>query len=458
MKKRACIYCGTTEDLSVSDIIPDALTNAKILNPNVCRIAHNNKFSDMFEDEIIKSMALITNELDIKSSKGKKYATYTARITIDGTEYTTNISSDAELFGRKRIISTENGKTKLGPLEQIKKFKGATDENVSIVDVNQIEIEKRVTLKLDVFFSIEMHRLMAKIAYEWYCLYNNITDKLDVFDSIIDFITTGNSFDPVELVSNEAVYAWFEQQSDFGSHTILSYIGLDDSVNIIVSFFGIAVYNIRLLSHPIDQCKYNAVYQRITIDAKREQFCFYSMADLIENFRTAFHEVEFPGGVKVMVPQNMDDTSLQYQMMYAQCYEMFQNDLMCVTQPTPQVFHLLKQRMENILQISALTVRGLKRFVKEHKEYLNTGFGLNPNGSNKRSIFMFYILFIVGKSEGVWKGLENVNDFIKEKFGADTISVSDELSNQLLLEMLETEGYFETIKAGAVAIENWKYE
>lgn len=76
MKERACIYCGTTEDLSVSDIIPDALTNAKILNPNVCRIAHNNKFSDMFEDEIIKSMALITNELDIKSSKGKKYATF----------------------------------------------------------------------------------------------------------------------------------------------------------------------------------------------------------------------------------------------------------------------------------------------------------------------------------------------------------------------------------------------
>ena len=458
MKERACIYCGTTEDLSVSDIIPDALTNAKIRNPNVCRVAHNNKFSDMFEDKIIKSMALITNELDIKSSKGKKYASYPARITIDETEYAENISSDVELFSGKRIISTEDGKRKLGPMEEIRKFKEATDKNITIVDVNQIEIEKRVTLKLDVFFSNEMHRLMAKIAYEWYCLHNNITDKLDVFNSIIDFITTGNSSDPVKLVSNETVYAWFEQQSDLGSHTILSYIGLDDSINIIVSFLGIAVYNIRLLPHPIDQCKYNAVYQRVTIDAKREQFCFYSMADLIENLKTAFHEVEIPGGMKVMVPQNIDDTSLQYQMMYAQCYGMFQNDLMCVMQPTPQVLRLLKQRVENILQISALTVRGLKRFVKENKEYLKTGSGLNPNGSNKKSIFMFYILFIVGKSEGTWKGLENVNDFIKEKFGADTISVSDELSNQLLLEMLETEGYFESIKAGAVAIENWKYE
>lgn len=166
MKERACIYCGTTEDLSDSDIIPDALTNTKIINQNVCRIAHNNKFSDMFEDEIIKSMALITNELNIKSSKGKKYAPYAAKIIIDGTEYSTNISSEMELFSGKKIISTEDGKIKMGPMEQIKKIKGANNENVAVVDVNQMEIEKRVTLKMDVFFSVSMHRLMAKIAYE----------------------------------------------------------------------------------------------------------------------------------------------------------------------------------------------------------------------------------------------------------------------------------------------------
>ena len=114
--------------------------------------------------------------------------------------------------------------------------------------------------------------------------------------------------------------------------------------------------------------------------------------------------------------------------------------------------------MENILQTSALTVRGLKRFVREHKDYLNTGLGLNPNGSNKESIFSFYILFIVGQSGDTWQGIKDVNNFLKEKFGTDTISVGDELSKQLLLEMLETEGYFETIKYGAAVIENWRYE
>ncbi|MEC0666127.1 hypothetical protein P8864_09465 [Priestia flexa] len=48
--EKQCIYCGIANDLSKSDIIPDALTNAKIINPNVCRIEHNNKFSDLFED------------------------------------------------------------------------------------------------------------------------------------------------------------------------------------------------------------------------------------------------------------------------------------------------------------------------------------------------------------------------------------------------------------------------
>jgi len=34
-----------------------------MINPNVCRIKHNNDFSDMFEAEVIQKLALITNEL-----------------------------------------------------------------------------------------------------------------------------------------------------------------------------------------------------------------------------------------------------------------------------------------------------------------------------------------------------------------------------------------------------------
>lgn len=64
-----CIYCGAKDNLSESDIIPDALTNARILNRNVCKTEHNNKFSDLFEYKVISELAFLTNSLDIKSSK-----------------------------------------------------------------------------------------------------------------------------------------------------------------------------------------------------------------------------------------------------------------------------------------------------------------------------------------------------------------------------------------------------
>lgn len=51
MKK--CIYCNRVDGLSESDIIPDALTNVKIRNRNVCTVEHNNKFSDLFESRVI---------------------------------------------------------------------------------------------------------------------------------------------------------------------------------------------------------------------------------------------------------------------------------------------------------------------------------------------------------------------------------------------------------------------
>ena len=93
-----CIYCGKVKDLSESDIIPDALTNARILNKNVCRIEHNNKFSDMFESKVINALSFITNKLDIKSSKGKNYAAYNATITIDGSEYNLSLHGNNNIF------------------------------------------------------------------------------------------------------------------------------------------------------------------------------------------------------------------------------------------------------------------------------------------------------------------------------------------------------------------------
>ena len=70
-----CIYCGRgTSDgveISESDIIPDALTNAKIRCKNVCKTEHNNKFSDMFESKVINELSFIRNYLNIRGKNNK---------------------------------------------------------------------------------------------------------------------------------------------------------------------------------------------------------------------------------------------------------------------------------------------------------------------------------------------------------------------------------------------------
>ncbi len=89
--ENTCIYCGANTDLSESDIIPDALTNSRLTNNCVCRVAHNNKFSDLFESKVISSLSFITNELDIKSSKSRNYACYSAIYYINGVKYNTTV-------------------------------------------------------------------------------------------------------------------------------------------------------------------------------------------------------------------------------------------------------------------------------------------------------------------------------------------------------------------------------
>lgn len=51
---------------------------------------------------------------------------------------------------------------------------------------------------------------------------------------------------------------------------------------------------------------------------------------------------------------------------------------------------LIRKQLDEVLNISALTVRGLKRFVKEHREAIDKGIVFNPFEQIKR----LYLCFI----------------------------------------------------------------
>jgi len=456
--KNGCIYCGVTEDLSKSDIIPDALTNAKMINPNVCRIKHNNDLSDMFEAEVIQKLALITNELDIKSSKGKNYASYESIITVGDTDYNAKITSETELFGGKKKMRSVDGKYLLGPIDEIKKIKAANDTNVSEIDVNQMEIEKRVPLDLSVFFSMAMYRMVAKIGFEWYCAKNKVMSKIDDFTPIIDFITRSNGGKVVSIVSNPEIYALFNNMVNYGSHALLSYVSKDNSVNVIINLFGIAIYNVRVCDKPLDGCKYNVLFQELTLDAKHICFSDTDIENLKEHFINSFEPTNIGDGLTAMIPKDMTDKTLKYKLMYVTNYELFFEKLNLIDEPTQEVITLILNNIQSLLQESAITIRGLKRFVKEHWKHFEQGIRLNPKGTNKKSIFMFYMLFIIGQSNGKIKNIHDLYTVIKDKFSSDTINISDEMSNKLHEEMLSNESHSELMTKGAKIIESWSFE
>ncbi|GAA3658007.1 hypothetical protein [Asaccharospora irregularis] len=456
--EKGCIYCGESKDLSKSDIIPDALTNAKIINPNVCRVEHNNKFSDLFEDEVISKLAIITNELDIKSSKSKRYSSYEVKIKVAGVEYATKISSETELFGSNKKMRSVDGKYLIGQIDEIRKIKAANDTNINVVDINQIEIDKIVKIDLPVFFSQAMYRMVAKIAFEWYCLNNEVNNKINSFEPIIQFITNGTGNDLVTIVSNREVYDLINKTMDFGSHTLLAYVGKDNSVNVLVSLFGMAIYNIRICNSVIDECKNNVLFQNLTLDAKRIQFKFDTFEGFVNNLKDSFIEIEVGNRFTAMMPKDMTDTTLQYQLAYATNYPLFQSYLQCISEPDEKTISLIKKYMEEILQSSAITIRGLKRFVKEHFKSFDEEIILNPKGTNKKAMFMFYLLFIIGQSNGDIRNLLDLNKVLKEKFLGETISISDEVSFRLNDEIFATADYPYIILKGAREIDSWDYE
>lgn len=445
-----CIYCGS-EDLSKSDVIPDALTNGKIINPCVCKVKHNNRFSDLFEEEVIKAFSLFTNELDVKSSKSNKYAQYDATIEIAGNEYKMKVSSASDAFLGQRIMKSKDGKSLIGPLDEIRKIKGAKEGEIKIVDVNEEIVEQRINLDLSIFFGESIYRLASKIAYEWFCLRNKIEDKYDQFTDIVDYIAEGKKTrNFVGIVSDAKLYNNLNNLAGFGSHVLLSYEGTDGYIHVIVNLFGIVMYDVSLCNKN-ELCKSIVLFQTITLDSRQKWFTYDDINDLINSFINSFNEVK-AGPFVCKVPKNLLDDSLNEKFAYINIYDDLQR--LSLTEDTQVMIPILLKNIEDVLQASALTIRGLKRFVREHRDYIDSKKGLNPKATNKKGVFLFYILYIVGKNDSI-NSLIDLNIYLRQDLGEGEVQITEESTNKYLQEMLKDVAYKDNIILGADKIEVW---
>ena len=458
-----CIYCGIDHDLSESDIIPDALTNARILNRNVCRIEHNNKFSDMFESKVIDALSFITNELDIKSSKGKKYAPYDAVVTIEGTDYNLKLHGDNEIFDGRVLKSVDNTQMISSYDKAVKIAKD--EKKVKPLDVNTIEMEKKISISNEIFFDISMYRMLSKIAFEWYCSKNSLSDYYSEFNDIVKFITTGEGTNPVSIIQEEKIYEMLDQQVNLGSHTLFAVEKENGEIDVIISLFGLLMYRVKVTKKRPDMCNNNFLYTELRTDSYRNELMYHSYAEAEQKFLETlsldnFMRAGVVNGVNLMIPKVM------VPILNAKLYPVWFNLAKCFTaidddsvMPNERLNKIFLNQLKKITQASTLQKKSIKRFVSETFYKGHEKIRLNPYTSNKKAVVQFYAVYLIGKSKE-----EVLDDSILQKIlkksllnlNGESFIVDNEMENKLKQIMMNDVKYSDVLEIGAEKIMNWK--
>ena len=146
-----CIYCNSSDNLTVSDIIP-------------------------FEKDIIKNMNFFRNSLGLYERSGGEIK-YKADLTISGHKITNiDISDRISIYeDKKRLFQVEKDgqKSLIGNIDVLRKKKGVEEKDIKVLDMKDAVVSVTFSFE-EIFASEKMLLTIAKIAYEWHCYINNI--------------------------------------------------------------------------------------------------------------------------------------------------------------------------------------------------------------------------------------------------------------------------------------------
>ncbi|QBJ66775.1 hypothetical protein C3496_10470 [Bacillus anthracis] len=455
-----CIYCNTTENLSVSDIIPDGLTNAKITNRNVCRIPHNNKFSDQFESYVINCLSPLRDKLDIKT-KGNKYPETEFEVKIGGFSATKKGTKNSALIGNK-VLSDDKKNIKFGPLDVIEKIAQKNGySTIKKLDVNNMEIETKFKIELEAFFSEKTKKLMAKIAYEWYCRHNEIDGFYSEFENITNYICEENTSveELVTYIKAPEVYSSVDKSCQSGSHMLFTYVDSSNAVNVVISFFGICIYNVKVLERFSSKFKYNCLYQEFQVNSNQITLKKQSIGELFK-FIMDNTESIIIGGISARRAKDMSNAKIWEGVWHSYVLnQLLSKEVYLYPNYDNELIKLVLNRYVRLFNEGLIHIRGLKRFVTDifgdgYKE-----IKLNPKVGDPSKTWMYYVVFLLGSQEEQ-VDIKLVNRLVKEKFGLldNELRLDNKRNEQMLKQIIETEGYCELLNKGADKIRNASFD
>lgn len=367
---KSCIYCNSSDKLTESHIIPNALSNGTMKNYYVCPL-HNNSFSNEFETRVINDLGIIANRLDIISSNGNDYPRYTVEYEWYGKIFVDKKHTSMNGWIDKILESTDKT-LKIGPKNKVK-----TDK---IIGINLGDENLKITypINLEVFNSYEMKRLIAKIAYEWFCSFNQITSKPNIANDIRDYILGESVKEVVEFINDINIKNAFNQIGGDYSHKLISFINKNKKYCVIIAFWDIAYYAVEI-SDVESYLEGKEFYYREQFldsshlpylkDTQREfEIEFESSLVELYNSDDIFQEVVISNSLKVTAlnaSEQLDKISLKINLMslLGACnnYNYGQKD------GFNGYYENLVQEVDGILHSSVVTPRKVKRIVNTIK-------------------------------------------------------------------------------------------
>lgn len=248
-----CIYCNDETDLTVSDIIPAALTGAKVKKKFVCR-AHNSFTNDHYEKTMIRQLDIFRNRIGLTERDGDPVR-FSADLTID--EYTSeksiSISDNKSVMGTNRLFRMKNkqGNTVLvGPKDRLLKISGATANKITDLPLADISISSKTDIR-DLFISESTLHAVAKIAYEWHCFINDVEEfHEDKYSTITSYILDPKQTNTlVEIVTDAYVVALSDKFSRTGTNMLFEYQDSDGHTYVIFNLWNVITYKVKVGSH-----------------------------------------------------------------------------------------------------------------------------------------------------------------------------------------------------------------
>ncbi len=248
-----CIYCNNDNDLTVSDIIPAALTGAKLRKRFVCH-THNSFTNDHYENAMIRQLDIFRNRIGLTERDGDPVR-FSADLTIG--EYTSekniSISDNKSIMDTDRLfrMKDKHGHTVLvGPKEKLLKIRGATEDKITDLPLADISVSS-ITDVRTLFVSETVLHAIAKIAYEWHCYVNDIEEyQEDTYGLITSYILNQEQSNTlVDIVNDAYVTMLADRFSRTGSNMLFEYNDSDENIFVIFCLWNVITYKVKVGMH-----------------------------------------------------------------------------------------------------------------------------------------------------------------------------------------------------------------